>query len=215
MTTDVTDRRSYWRSFYASAASVDSLQPPSQFAAFVAQEIETGSAVFDVGCGNGRDSLFFATLGFKVVALDQSQNAIAAAQQKAGKRKSDNLHFVVGSITDPYLDGALASLVSKSACVYARFFLHAITESEQTYFFQTLAQRLQPGHKVALEYRTDADQFIEKTAPPHFRRYQSADAVNAALTDLGFQLLYAIEGQGFAKYGNEDAIVARAIFQKL
>ena len=92
--------------------------------------------------------------------------------------------------------------------------MHAITEEEQRIFFEKLSVKLKPGHKLALEYRTTADQFLEKDAPPHFRRYQDAAAVNAALKDLGFCLLYAQEGQGFAKYNEEDAIVARALFKK-
>ena len=34
------EREDYWTQFYSEKARSDSLQPPSQFAAFVAQEIE-------------------------------------------------------------------------------------------------------------------------------------------------------------------------------
>ena len=38
-------------------------------------------AILDVGCGSGRDSVFFANQGFEVVAIDGSQNVIDLAKQ--------------------------------------------------------------------------------------------------------------------------------------
>jgi 2-polyprenyl-3-methyl-5-hydroxy-6-metoxy-1,4-benzoquinol methylase len=37
--------------------------------------------ILDVGCGSGRDSVFFANQGFEVVAIDGSQNLIDLAKQ--------------------------------------------------------------------------------------------------------------------------------------
>lgn len=37
--------------------------------------------ILDVGCGSGRDSLFFAKQGFQVIAVDGSQNLIDLAKQ--------------------------------------------------------------------------------------------------------------------------------------
>ena len=48
----------YWDNFYSG---VDlKLGIPSQFAAFVAMEyLEKVNTILDIGCGNGRDSVFF------------------------------------------------------------------------------------------------------------------------------------------------------------
>ena len=208
------DRQRYWKQFYSQKDPLGSLQAPSQFAAFVAQEIEPGTAVFDVGCGNGRDSLFFAALGLRVLAMDISENAIHAVRRKTSEQGISNLNCVVGDVTGSHLADAINGLGVRTACIYARFFLHAITDDEQTDFFKTLAWKLQPGHMLALEYRTTADQYLEKHAPPHFRRYQSAENVNIALQSHGFEMLYETEGQGYAKYRDEDAIIARSIFRK-
>ena len=37
--------------------------------------------ILDVGCGSGRDSIFFADQGFDVTAIDGSQNLIDLAKQ--------------------------------------------------------------------------------------------------------------------------------------
>ncbi len=214
MSETMSERQRYWKVFYSQKDILDRLLPPSQFAAFVAQEIEPGSAIFDVGCGNGRDSIFFAALGFKVIAMDLSESAIDAVRERTLERGLSNLNCVVGDVTGPHLADAINALGERDACIYSRFFLHAITEDEQTHFFETLSSQLKLGHTLAFEYRTNADQFLEKHAPPHFRRYQSAQSVNSALEKLGFTLVYETEGQGYAKYGDEDAIVARGIFRK-
>ena len=214
MTNEVMAREDYWAGVYFTQRREGVLQPPSQFAAFVAQEVGAAFKIIDVGCGNGRDSLFFAALGFKVFAIDQSEEAVQMVQQKAKERGNDNLACAVGSVTEPLLETILRNCGDSSLCVYARFFLHAVSEGEQAVFFETLAKWLKPGDKIAFEYRTTADQFLEKTAAPHYRRYQPASHVNSALKYLGFSVLYEREGQGFAKFGPEDAIVARVIFEK-
>lgn len=209
------DRKGYWASFYSAESRGRSLMPPSQFAAFVAQELEPASAIFDVGCGNGRDSLFFAEMGFKVVSLDGSKDAIRFVEEQAKERDLENIKFIVGDIKGPKLREAIEQLESKKVCIYARFFLHAISEKEQEIFLETLSDNLRPGSLVAFEYRTVDDQFLQKEAPPHFRRYQSSESLKAKLQDAGFEEIYAIEGQGFAKYKMDDAIVARCIFEKV
>jgi SAM-dependent methyltransferase len=214
-TENAAERETYWSSFYASSNNAHKLQPPSQFAAFVAQELPENCAIFDVGCGSGRDSLFFAALGFKVVALDKSENAIDIVRQAATNRNETNLECIVGDIAEPFFAEALGHLDARSVCVYARFFLHAITDIEQTQFFDALARTLRPGHLLAFEYRTLADEALQKHAPPHFRRYQRSDEVNNQLTKRKFEIVYTVEGQGFAKYREEDAIVARCLFRKL
>lgn len=209
------DRNDYWASFYSAKSRGGSLMPPSQFAAFVAQEIEPTGVIFDVGCGNGRDSLFFAEMGFKVVSLDASQDAIRFVEEKAKERNLDNIKFVVSDIKGPKLRETIDQLAKRKVCIYARFFLHAINLDEQTVFLQVLSDTLKSGSRLTFEYRITEDQYLEKDAPPHFRRYQSAESLNAQLRDLGFKEIYAIEGQGFAKYKSDDAIVARCIFEKV
>lgn len=214
MNEQLVDRKSYWASFYSAKSGGRSLMPPSQFAAFVAQEIEPESAVFDIGCGNGRDSLFFAEMGFKVVSLDGSRDAISFASEQAEGRGLQNIKFIVGDIKGEELREALEQLAGRKVCIYARFFLHAINDVEQAIFLKALSETLMPGSLVAFEYRTLEDQFLQKEAAPHYRRYQSAEDLNSELQELGFKKVYAIEGQGFAKYKADDAIVARCIFEK-
>jgi hypothetical protein len=114
----------------------------------------------------------------------------------------------------PEIYDAITRHSDKKICVYARFFLHAINDAEQTHFFEQLAAHLKAGDMLAFEYRNENDQGIAKIADPHYRRYQPSAQVNAHLEALGFETLYAIDGKGFAKYKTEDADVSRGIFKK-
>ena len=215
MSQQLGDREGYWTSFYKGESRHRRLMPPSQFAAFVAQELDSDSVIFDVGCGNGRDSLFFAEMGFKVVSLDGCKDAIFLVEEHAKERELNNIKFIVGDVTGPKLREAIEQLAFTKLCIYARFFLHAISEQEQSVFLRTLSTNLKSGSLVAFEYRTVDDQCLQKQASPHFRRYQSSENLNAALQKAGFRKIYAIEGQGFAKYKVDDAVVARCIFEKV
>jgi len=55
------------------------------------------SRALDLGCGVGRHSIFLASLGFSVVALDASPSAIAFTRSQV---KSDDIIFLIGFMTE-------------------------------------------------------------------------------------------------------------------
>jgi cyclopropane fatty-acyl-phospholipid synthase-like methyltransferase len=86
------DRRAYWDAYYATEGRGSII--PSQFAAFVASEYLAGHQVVEFGCGNGRDALFFAGLGSKVLGVDGSASAIAFCAQQAEARGAQAARFL-------------------------------------------------------------------------------------------------------------------------
>ena len=52
---------------------------PSQFAISLMPELQPGSNILDIGCGNGRDALFFSQHGHHVVGIDASKTGINVA----------------------------------------------------------------------------------------------------------------------------------------
>src|SRR5215213_6367505 len=102
-------RTDYWDEYYA-ARSTMVRRLPSQFAVFVAGELEGRHRIIELGCGNGRDSMFFASHGHEVVAVDASQAAIDGCRALAdtlGERAA----FISSRIEDP----ALPSIVRGEA----------------------------------------------------------------------------------------------------
>ena len=207
----------YWNSYYASRA-VLKLSAPSQFAAFVAQEAGDAHLIIEVGCGNGRDSLFFARHGFQVVAIDGSEAAISKCEESRQAQSLNGISFICASVGDDGFAEALVQARTGSegpAMAYARFFLHAITDAEETAFFAAMGAALREGDHLAVEYRTLRDAVGEKTTAAHYRRYVEPSQVITNAARFGFEVEYAVEGFGFAKYLKDDAYVARTVFRKV
>lgn len=213
--TDLDTREDYWDSFYARRAS-NKQAPllPSQFAAFAASELGAADTVIEFGCGNGRDSEFFAAQNLNVLALDGSAEAIRLCTE----RSDSGVRYVQKAVGDAkqIIEAFLQNRpLSGNIAVYARFFLHAITSDEQTEFFDLLMDVVPTGGLVLLEYRVTEDEAVEKEFGIHFRRFLKQDLVLKSLMSRGFEVEYEIQGRGFAKYLQEDAMVGRCIVRKL
>lgn len=207
---DPVDRTHHWDTYYSS----DSVPlSPSQFAAFVHAEYPD-HAIVDIGCGSGRDSMFFLSQGHEVIGLDASSEAILTCSSKALDYSKNS--FIVSNISDPALCATVIdALVTapKSIVLYARFFLHAITPTEQEHFFAFCSRmRMYADVVVAVEFRTEHDRGLKKATTEHFRRYLNPSDVIATASLQKFHSLYYVEGFGFAKYRDDDAHVARIIF---
>lgn len=205
----------HWNSFYASA-EVQRLKPPSQFGAFVIGELPTGTTVIDVGCGSGRDALFFASHRHPVVGVDGSTAAIAhcsATAQALGLDASFLCAEVQSADLATRLKAMPAVAQATELAVYARFFLHAIPEDGEDALLDLVGQLALPGHtRFAVEFRTQRDATLPKSTAQHYRRFIDPVSLLAKGVQRGMAIRYFVEGFGFAKYRDDDAHVARCVF---
>ena len=207
----MTINKDYWNKFYSGADS--KLLIPSQFGAFIAMEyLGKLQTVIDIGCGNGRDSIFFGSLGFNVVGIDASKNAI----EQIKKNIAFNTKFLVGDISDKNLKDKLKKIISISGIklIYSRFFLHAITENQELDFWSLINKISKKGDCMALEFRTEKDKKLTKSTPDHYRRFVSTSKVISKALNIGYTCEYQVEGFGYAKYKNDDAYVSRLLLKK-
>ena len=204
-------RTEYWDDYYA-AKGTPIRRLPSQFAAFVAGELEGRHRVIELGCGDGRDAMFFASYGHDVIGIDASHAAIDACRRLAATLGED-ASFLVSRIDASDLSARVRG-ASGPRVVYARFFLHAITEAEEGSLLDLAASLADPGDLLAVEYRTIRDSSGAKVTESHFRRYVLPAAFEAKALGHGFDVTYTVEGFGFAKYRQDDAYVARTLFRK-
>lgn len=210
-------QESYWDSYYTAQRS-DGVFRPSQFATFVLGELQQKTMIFDIGCGNGRDALFFAQAGHRVVGVDNSIRAVnicTATQETFARVHPLDSTFMCASLDE----GSLCSrLLEKSGetprLVYSRFFLHAITDEAEQVFWRLASRLCRTRDAVAVEFRTIRDQAQQKVTPSHFRRFLDPNAVAGKAFEHGFSVRYHVEGFGFAKYRNDDAHVARFVMEK-
>ena len=204
-------RGGYWNEYYATRAST--ARPlPSQFATFVAGELGGPSRVVELGCGNGRDSIFFASYGHAVTGVDASDAAVAACSALA-EALGEKADVLVSRIDDPELPGRIGPSEGPLV-VYARFFVHAITDAEEEDFLALAAAITKPDDLLAVEYRTVRDQSGAKVTGAHYRRFVTPATFQARALARGFEVSYATEGFGFAKYRQDDAYVARELFTR-
>lgn len=205
----------YWDAYYAHRGGRWPM-PPSQFSVFVVGETaENVNTVVDIGCGDGRDSFFFLSSGYRVVSIDASAAAIEGCRASLAVRNEEwasRAHFAhvpIGHATADALKHLLPN--DNPVLVYARFFLHAVDEETETDLFRALATIRNKVAVVALEFRTDRDRHQMKATPDHYRRFiRPTDVVERAAL-AGYQLDYCVEGFGMAKYRHEDAHVARIL----
>jgi SAM-dependent methyltransferase len=204
-------RASYWDAWYAGRGATGR-KLPSQFATFVAGELERPHRVVELGCGDGRDALFFASYGHDVVAVDASASAIEGCRRLADAL-GERVSFIRSTIDDPDLVAKVRGDAGPRV-VYARFFLHAITDHEEETLLDVAAAIGDPGDLLAVEYRTTRDSSGAKVTASHFRRFVLPASFEARALGRGFEVVYAVEGFGFAKYRQDDAYVARTLFRR-
>jgi len=195
----------------------------SSFAELVLSRVSKPNVILDLGCGNGRDSLYFLrATDADVLALDASKVAIEAVASRAEKTNISNrmaahqFDFESQSLADlsPVIDDH--SIADKKVLIYARFLIHALTEAGEAGFWRLVEDTLETSPSstyLALEYRTPRDAGLPKQTPTHFRRYVEPDEIRTKAEKLGMSVLIDEEGSGFSVFGADDAYLSRQIFQ--
>ncbi len=205
----------HWEDFY-SAGTIPTL--PSQFAVFALNEFPQAASVLELGCGNGRDSLFFARQGLRVMGSDRSQAAIGLCQSKAGVQKV-NARFEECNLNDAVSVARLRKVAEEyltgDTLVYARFVIHAIDLQAEARLLEIATEVLGTGNSaMVVEFRTQRDQQQVKVTPDHFRRFVDPIAFAQRCMTYDLKCDYFVEGFGLAKYKADDAHVARLILSR-
>ncbi len=202
----------YWADYYAHHVHTDA----SSFAQFVHDRLGSDSVtVVDIGCGDGRDSIFFATRGRKVLGLDRAGVAIEHAREKANQAGLAQARFEECDLAD---GGALAEVLSEADArpfvFYSRFVLHAIDARTQGALQDAIDAQSRSDDLFVAEFRTDKDMELVKAHPKHFRRYQNAAGFLADLRERGWVIDYDVESSGLAPWGDEYPVLCRVIARR-
>ncbi len=205
------DNTSYWNHYYKSGLCVET---PSPFAQYVSTLVEPGRQLLELGCGNGRDAVYFAGLGIEVTAIDLSQEAVAQLEG----RGIAHAHFLCGDFVNADVHQANAYDYA-----YSRFTIHSINQNQEQVLLTNLFRGLRPGGKLFIEVRGVHDPLfgkgkqVERNAffyDNHYRRFIVLEELVESLEQHGFRVEYAEERTGFAPYGNDDPPVIRIVSVK-
>lgn len=202
----------YWNHYYKNKLAENE---PSLFAKFVGERVDKGKELLELGCGNGRDSKYFANLGLCVTAIDGSNIAIKELQQST---ETKNARF--------YCDDFVTAITIYSKqydYIYSRFSLHAITEMQETELFKNVYNAIKTDGYFFIETRSVKDDIYGKGIEyekntffynGHLRRFVEKDEIILKLQKIGFEIDYAEENRNFAPYGEENPIILRVIARK-
>ena len=217
-----TDNQHHWSAYYAAHApdapwSLD----PSPFAAFVAERAKP-CRLLEVGCGNGRDALFFAQTGFEVTGVDYAEPAVELSTARAARLNLAARFKVLNVYDVPQTLAFAKAHAGTFDAVYARFFIHAVRLTGEEGFLRLAASVLKPGGRCYLEFRTSQDLRAQagKVLGPderedgHYRRFLDPDAFIDRAAANGLVPVYQVAGHGMARFGDEDPHVARIILEK-
>ena len=76
----------FWETTYAQLNAASTFGAPAQELAQLVKLLPPGASVLDLGCGEGRNALYLAEQGFKVIAVDISRAGIEKLNHFARQR---------------------------------------------------------------------------------------------------------------------------------
>lgn len=200
------NNKKYWEEYYNSHREpYDS----SLFAKFVLPNLKKGDRLIELGCGNGRDAVFFSKHDIAVTAVDQCIEEVNFLNKQY---QNENLKFAAGDFTR--LDAN-----TKYDAIYSRFTIHSINREAEDRVLNWARKALNENGQLFIEVRGIHDALYgegEKVGEhefvtTHYRRFIVFDDFIEKLKTLGFTLVYSKEDSGFAPHTSEDPICIRVI----
>ncbi|MBN2525065.1 MAG: class I SAM-dependent methyltransferase [Deltaproteobacteria bacterium] len=203
----------YWNRYYKETPDNRVHTTPSNFCLDCVESIfpRRKSRIVDLGCGNGRDSVYLAQSGFCVTAIDQSAAALMLLTQHA-RNSNVTVETHQGDFSRFY--------TPLPTNIYSRFSLHAIDNNAQETLFRNARQMVYNGHLFAIEARTTLDFDASATTHRehwegnHYRRYLHVPTLLGELKASGFDIYAIRQGINFAplpgvEYPHVVRIIAR------
>lgn len=204
--------QSYWNEYYKKKLAD---KQPSLFAKYVMKEyFHSGKKVLELGCGNGRDSLYFADNGMKVTSIDEAESAIYLLKQYSNK---ENVSF----IRDNFVETKL--FLQKFDYIYSRFTMHAINDEEQSKVIKSVFVCLEEEGLFLIEARSVKDELYGQGKQmgrnafffnQHYRRFLVKNELIEELKKAGFEIVYEAEERNFAIHGEENPFIIRVVARK-
>jgi SAM-dependent methyltransferase len=203
----------YWGDFYRSRASERVPTTPTPFATWVADRLDPRQHVLDVGCGNGRDSVYFAEQGHRVTALDGTLLARRLTRRLAARHstrvtpKELNLNDLFSTLAS----GARFARLKKPPQIYARFLLDAVEADTRKNFFRWARMVQRRGGLTYLEFRTWQGTLRARAFPFHYRTLLDPRRVVAEIERYGGSVVHREVGVGLAPFENENPRICRLV----
>ena len=155
MADPVADQHEKWSETFVDRPDFLGTEPSEPGREALGRFVEMGAAeILELGPGQGRDTLLFATEGLRVVAVDYAESGLAQIAEKAkALGLSPSVRTLVGDVRDPL------PLPDESAdgCYAHMLFCMALTTVEIERLTAEVRRVLRPGGLLVYTVRTTAD----------------------------------------------------------
>lgn len=145
-----------WNDFYSERRG-DVGWKRSDFAPWAAQRIPAGSPVVDLGCGTGRDAVWFARNGRTVLAYDISGKALSQTRRRiirAGGDPGSVRTLALNDRRSVLLAGAEIARTPVPAHLYARGLVGCLNDEALDNLWLLASMSLRRGGSLLLEFST-------------------------------------------------------------
>lgn len=203
----------YWNNFYKEKKKFKE----SSFARFVIKKIRAKKQkdrLIDIGCGNGRDSIFFNKKRFKVTAIDISKKAI----KKNSLYENEDLNFINFDIEKNTMD-------KKFDFIYCRFFLHTINNYGENKLLNLIKKIKKKQTLIFFEFRNIKDEIFKKKKKlkhneivefekGHYRRIIDPKIfIKKFERTIGCKYIYLKSSKNLSIYKKDNPNLSRIIFK--
>jgi SAM-dependent methyltransferase len=155
MADPVADQHEKWSETFVDRLDFLGTEPSEPGREALGRFVEMGAAeILELGPGQGRDTLLFATEGLRVVAVDYAESGLAQIAEKAkALGLSPSVRTLVGDVRDPL------PLPDESAdgCYAHMLFCMALMTVEIERLTAEVRRVLRPGGLLVYTVRTTAD----------------------------------------------------------
>ncbi len=201
--------REYWENYYESHMDHGK---PSSFANFVIETFQPTGSLIELGCGNGRDSIFFAMENLQVIGVDQCENVV----QRLNFLNLPKAEFIKADFTK-------LTNHTRYDNIYSRFTLHSVNKADASRALNWAFSSLENNGYLFIEVRSIKDDLYgqgkqvaeDAWQTDHYRRFVKNEEFKAELEEIGFQIVYHKESRGLAPYKDEDPIAIRSVCKKV
>ena len=218
-TVNLKDQIGYWDIYYKN--NNVPLEPTS-FAKYCLPLIKKKSNFLELGCGNGRDSIFFARNNISVHASDISKTAIENLKKTAPVSVMKNLKF----INEDFTNFNTNQYTENFQAIYSRFTIHTILQDKISKVFKWSYNALSDGGLIMIETRSTKDPLftsgkgtlIEHNTilyeEGHIRHFMERDELVSSLIKEGFNLVEDTESNNLSIHEGDNPVLLRVIARK-
>jgi len=214
--------KEYWILYYNSKLSEE--RAPSHFAQYIIDQFLNTirhsdghrPRLIELGCGDGRDSIYFSNNNIEVIAVDQVSDVIESL--KSENRNKDSICFRCDDFTS-------LNTQEMFDIVYSRFTMHSINSREQDRVLDWAYGHLSKNGLFCIEARGKNNELFkqgEKVESEddayihdhHYRRFIDVKELCNQLLECGFSVIYSAEKEGFAPYKGTNETYFRVIAKR-